>query len=119
MLSVYVILDNNDNPQGNTVTTAKIETKHTRFPILQGVLPIKGSQLLTEMLAGITLAALGQIAGMLGLEGGGHGTLGKILNDLQQIGETNFYAVATSVIVLAVIAGFKIFSVAPANVLEV
>jgi MFS superfamily sulfate permease-like transporter len=51
--------------------------------------------------------ALGQIAGMLGLEGGGHGTLGKILNDLQQIGETNFYAVATSVIVLAVIVGAK------------
>lgn len=203
------------------MAAAKIEIKHTRFPILQGVLPIKGSQLPTEILAGITLAALaipevmgytkiagmpvitglytiliplalfaifgssrhlvvgadsataailaaglvgiasvgsdqyvalaavlallaagflflariiglgfladflsrtvlmgfltgvgiqvalGEIAGMLGLEGGGHGTIGKILNDLQQIGETNFYAVATSVIVLAVIVGSK------------
>jgi len=30
----------------------------SRFPILQGVLPIRGSQLPTEVVAGITLAAL-------------------------------------------------------------
>ena len=51
--------------------------------------------------------ALGQISGMLGLKGGGHGTLGKIWADIQQVDEVNFYAVATAVSVLAVIVGSK------------
>src|SRR4029434_9748767 len=33
--------------------------------------------------------ALGQIAGMLGLKAGGHGTLWKFWNDLQQLGQVD------------------------------
>lgn len=51
--------------------------------------------------------ALGQISGMLGLEGGGHGTLAKIWNDIQQIEQVNVYALATALTVLAVIVGSK------------
>jgi len=51
--------------------------------------------------------ALGQISGMLGLKGGGHGTLAKIWNDIQQIEQINVYALATAVSVLVVIVGAK------------
>jgi SulP family sulfate permease len=51
--------------------------------------------------------ALGQIAGMLGLPGGGHGTLQKLWNDIQQIGQFNVYALAIALIVLMVIVGAK------------
>jgi high affinity sulfate transporter 1 len=51
--------------------------------------------------------ALGQISGMLGLKGGGHGTLQKIWNDIQQIEQINVYALATAVSVLVVIVGSK------------
>jgi MFS superfamily sulfate permease-like transporter len=51
--------------------------------------------------------ALGQIAGMLGLEGGGHGTVQKLWNTIQQIHNLNFQALATALGVLAVIAGTK------------
>ena len=51
--------------------------------------------------------ALGQISGMLGLKGGGHGTLAKIWNDLQQIEQVNVYALATALTVLVVIVGSK------------
>jgi MFS superfamily sulfate permease-like transporter len=40
------------------MTTAKSEAGGFRFPILQGVLPIKGGQIPAEIVAGITLAAL-------------------------------------------------------------
>ena len=51
--------------------------------------------------------ALGQVAGMLGLAGGGHGTPGKVWSDLQQIGEVNLYALVVALGVLAVIVGSK------------
>jgi len=51
--------------------------------------------------------ALGEISGMLGLLGGGHGTLAKIWNDLQQIGQVNFYALTVALGVLLVIVGSK------------
>jgi high affinity sulfate transporter 1 len=51
--------------------------------------------------------ALGEISGMLGLKGGGHGTLGKIWTDLQQLEAVNFYALAIAIAVLAVIVGSK------------
>ena len=47
--------------------------------------------------------ALGQISGMLGLQGGGHGTVGKLWADMQQLEELNFHAFAIALIVLAVI----------------
>ncbi len=51
--------------------------------------------------------AMGEISGMLGLKGGGHGTLEKIWNDLQQIEQVNFYALAIALSVLVVIVGSK------------
>ena len=64
------------------------------------------STVLVGFLTGVGIqVALGQIGGMLGLEGTGHGTLGKIVADLEQIGETNTYAVAVAAAVLIVIIG--------------
>jgi len=63
---------------------------------------------LVGFLTGVGLqVALGQIAGMLGLQGGGHGTLQKIWNDIQQIEQVNLYALATALAVLIVIVGSK------------
>lgn len=47
--------------------------------------------------------ALGQVSGMLGLEGGGQGTLAKVLADVRQIDAVNLYALAVALGVLAVI----------------
>ena len=47
--------------------------------------------------------ALGEISGMLGLKGGGHGTLAKIWNDLQQVEQINHHALGIALCVLAVI----------------
>jgi sulfate permease, SulP family len=54
--------------------------------------------------------ALGQITGMLGLKGGGHGTLGKFWTNLQQLGEANRYELTIALAVLVVIVGFKMVS---------
>ena len=54
--------------------------------------------------------AFGEISGMLGLKGGGHGTLQKVWSDIQQIEQINFYALAITVSVLVVIVGSKQFS---------
>jgi len=51
--------------------------------------------------------ALGQIAGMLGLKGGGHGTLGKLWINLQQLGQVNRHELMISLTVLVVIVGLK------------
>jgi len=51
--------------------------------------------------------ALGQIAGMLGLEGGGQGTLDKVWADIQQIDEVNFHALVVALAVMAVIVASK------------
>ena len=40
------------------MNTANDKSGSFRLPILQGVLPIKGSQIPTELIAGLTLAAL-------------------------------------------------------------
>jgi SulP family sulfate permease len=63
---------------------------------------------LVGFLTGVGIqVALGQIAGMLGLQGGGHGTVQKIWQDLQQIEEINGYSVAIAMSVLVVIVGSK------------
>jgi sulfate permease, SulP family len=54
--------------------------------------------------------ALGEIAGMLGLKGGGHGALGKFWNDLQQLGQVNRYELTVALSVLMVIVGLKMVS---------
>ena len=51
--------------------------------------------------------AVGEISGMLGLQGGGHGTLSKIWNDFRQISQVNAYAAAIALSVLVVIVGSK------------
>ena len=59
---------------------------------------------LVGFLTGVGIqVALGEISGMLGLKGGGHGTLEKIWADLQQIEQINFYALVVSISVLVVI----------------
>ena len=55
---------------------------------------------------GVQVAA-GQMSGMFGLQGGGHGSILKIVGDLQQIDQTNFYALAISISVLVLILGSK------------
>ncbi len=51
--------------------------------------------------------ALGEIAGMLGLKGGGHGVVQKLWNDFQQIEHANVYALTFALSVLGVIVGAK------------
>ena len=51
--------------------------------------------------------ALGQLGGMLGLEAGGHGTLGKLWHTLQHLGEVNRYELTVALAVLVVIVGLK------------
>jgi MFS superfamily sulfate permease-like transporter len=51
--------------------------------------------------------ALGEISGILGLKGGGQGTLQKIWNDIQQIEQINLHALAIALTVLVVIVGSK------------
>jgi high affinity sulfate transporter 1 len=66
---------------------------------------------LIGFLTGVGLqVALGEISGMLGLKGGGHGTLEKIWSDLQQIEQVNVYALAVALSVLVVIVGSKLLS---------
>jgi len=63
---------------------------------------------LVGFLTGVGIqVALGEIAGMLGLEGGGHGTLAKIWNDFRQIDQVNAYALTIAISVLVVIIGTK------------
>jgi len=47
--------------------------------------------------------ALGQLAGMLGLKGAGHGTLQKLWGTVQQIHDINFYACVTALTALMLI----------------
>jgi SulP family sulfate permease len=51
--------------------------------------------------------ALGQIAGMLGLEGSGHGTFGKVWSDFQRIEQVNLFALAIALAVLGGIVGLR------------
>ncbi len=63
---------------------------------------------LIGFLTGVGLqVALGQISGMLGLKGGGHGSLEKIINDFQQLEHVNIYALAIALSVLIIIIGSK------------
>jgi len=63
---------------------------------------------LVGFLTGVGIqVALGEISGMLGLKGGGHGTLGKISTDIQQIEQVNYYALVIALTVLVVLIGSK------------
>ena len=54
--------------------------------------------------------AIGQISGMLGLPGGGGGTLQKLITDIQQLPQTSLPTLLVSLIVLALIIGCKRFA---------
>jgi SulP family sulfate permease len=63
---------------------------------------------LVGFLTGVGIqVAFGEVSGMLGLKGGGHGALGKIWTDIQQIEQVNYYALAIAVSVLVVLVGSK------------
>jgi len=63
---------------------------------------------LVGFLTGVGIqVALGEVSGMLGLKGGGHGTVQKIWTDVQQIEQVNLYALAVALSVLVVIVGSK------------
>lgn len=51
--------------------------------------------------------AIGQIAGMLGIPGGGDGPVQKLITDFQQLGQTNMATLAVSLGVLVVIVGSR------------
>ncbi|MFZ1039934.1 MAG: SulP family inorganic anion transporter [Anaerolineales bacterium] len=64
--------------------------------------------ILVGFLTGVGIqVSIGQISGMLGLHVGGSGPVSQLLNDWQQIGRTQLYALAISLVVLAVIIGSK------------
>jgi sulfate permease, SulP family len=66
---------------------------------------------LTGFLTGVGIqVALGQIAGMLGVAGGGHGPIGQVLNDWQRLEQTNFNVFGLSLAVLVIIIGSKFVS---------
>ena len=66
------------------------------------------SSVLTGFLTGVGIqVALGQISGMLGLKGGGHGTLQKIWADILQIDQINYKAFGVALAVLVVIVGAR------------
>jgi SulP family sulfate permease len=54
--------------------------------------------------------AIGQISGMLGLPGGGSGTLDKLVKDIQQLPQTSGLTLLVSLIVLGLIIGCKRFA---------
>ncbi len=63
---------------------------------------------LVGFLSGVGIqVAVGEISGMLGLPGGGHGTIPKVLTDLRQIEQTNYTALALSAAVLVIIVASR------------
>jgi high affinity sulfate transporter 1 len=66
---------------------------------------------LVGFLTGVGMqVAAGQLAGMLGVPGGGSGTIQKALTALSQIPQANLPTVILSVVVLAIIAGLRMVS---------
>jgi MFS superfamily sulfate permease-like transporter len=66
------------------------------------------SSVLVGFLTGVGIqVALGQVSGMLGLKGGGHGTMQKIWADIQQLDQINYEALGVALAVLVVILGAR------------
>lgn len=66
---------------------------------------------LIGFLSGVGIqVAVGEISGMLGLPGGGHGTVRKLITAQQQIGQTNVTTLMVSAAVLVVIVGSRMIS---------
>jgi high affinity sulfate transporter 1 len=63
---------------------------------------------LVGFLSGVGIqVAVGEISGMLGLPGGGQGTIQKVLTDMRQISQANYIALALSVAVLVIIVASR------------
>ena len=63
---------------------------------------------LVGFLSGVGIqVAVGEVAGMLGLQGEGHGTVNNVVSVIQSINKTNFVAMAISLSVLVIIAGSR------------
>jgi high affinity sulfate transporter 1 len=63
---------------------------------------------LVGFLTGVGIqVALGQLDGMLGLPGDGHGVLGKLWSTLQRLNQVNGYALGVALLVLIVIVGSR------------
>lgn len=63
---------------------------------------------LIGFLSGVGIqVAVGEISGMLGLPGGGHGTVHTLITTLQQIEHTNFTTLTVSAAVLVVMVGLR------------
>lgn len=59
---------------------------------------------LVGFLTGVGIqVAMGQIAGMLGISGGGHEPVMQIINDWRQLGHTNFYCLGISLAVISIV----------------
>ena len=67
---------------------------------------------------GIQVAA-GQISGMLGVAGGGSGTVGKLITDVQQLGEINWPTLALSLVVIFLITTKRISGKIPGALIAV
>ncbi|MEJ2688636.1 MAG: SulP family inorganic anion transporter [Deltaproteobacteria bacterium] len=66
---------------------------------------------LVGFLTGVGIqVALGQIAGMIGIPGGGHMPVQQILNDWRQLEQTNLYALGLSLAGIAVVVGARFVS---------
>ena len=64
--------------------------------------------ILVGFLTGVGIqVSIGQFSGMLGVHGAGSEPVSQLLNDWQQIGQTQPYALVISLVVLAVIVGSK------------
>ena len=66
---------------------------------------------LVGFLTGVGIqVAIGQIAGMLGVDGGGHGPFHRMLNDWRQFEQINLYGLGLSATVLVVIVASRFVS---------
>lgn len=66
---------------------------------------------LVGFLTGVGIqVALGQVAGMLGIAGGGHVSALQMLNDLRQLAQVNRYALGLSLAVIVVVVGGRFVS---------
>jgi high affinity sulfate transporter 1 len=63
---------------------------------------------LVGFLTGVGIqVALGEISGMLGIKGGGHGPIQQVMGDLKHVGETHLYTLIVAATVLLIIVGSK------------
>lgn len=90
------------------------------IPEVMGYTKIAGTPVVTGLytilipigfLSGVGVqVALGEASGMLGLAGGGHGTIERLIGVVQQLGRTNWPDLAVAAAVIAIIVGARLLS---------